>query len=61
MLEKKGMISFDLSNNLQAMVSFRDLAAQDYQELNLDIVQSIIEKILNDFKEFTKIAIQTIA
>lgn len=43
------------------MVSFRDLAAQDYQELNLDIVQSIIEKILNDFKEFTKIAIQTIA
>ena len=36
------------------MVGFRNIAVHDYQAINIDIVQQIIEKNLNDFKEFTK-------
>ncbi len=60
MLEKKGMISSELNDKLQSMVGFRNLAVHDYQELNLDIVQSIIKKNLNDFKEFSQIALKVL-
>ncbi len=61
MLEQKQIISKDLSKNLQAMVGFRNIAVHDYQMINLDIVQSIIKKNLDDFKQFSKIALRTIS
>lgn len=53
-LEKNGLISEELSGKLMAMVGFRNIAAHDYQELNLVIVKQIIEKHLEDFLEFAK-------
>lgn len=48
------IINKNIAENLKAMVGFRNIAVHDYQKLNLDIVQKIIEKQLDDFLVFTK-------
>ncbi|MBM4764855.1 DUF86 domain-containing protein [Bacillus sp. B15-48] len=53
-LEAEGIISSSLSKKMQAMVGFRNIAVHDYQELNLNILQKIIENHLVDFEKFTK-------
>lgn len=58
-LAESGIVTKSLSDNLQSMVGFRNLAVHDYQALNLDIVESIINKHLTDFKEFSKIALKS--
>lgn len=60
MLEQKGLITENLSHNLQSMVGFRNLAVHDYQKLNLDIVRSIIKTHLADFQAFAKIALKSV-
>lgn len=57
LLERAGKISADLSGRLQAMVGFRNIAVHDYQTINLDVVQSIVEKRLGDFREWTRVAL----
>jgi uncharacterized protein YutE (UPF0331/DUF86 family) len=59
LLEQNGLISEKLSRNLQSMVGFRNLAIHDYQELNLEIIQSIINNHLADFQAFSKIALHS--
>jgi uncharacterized protein YutE (UPF0331/DUF86 family) len=39
---------------MKAMVGFRNIAVHNYQEINLQIVQMIVEKHLNDFREYVK-------
>ncbi len=34
------------------MVGFRNIAVHDYQAINLNILQKIIERHLDDFKEY---------
>ncbi len=52
LLLKNHIISESTSHKMQAMVGFRNIAVHDYQNLNLDIVISIIEKHLVDFEAF---------
>lgn len=59
LLEEKGFLDSDLSSRLQRMVGFRNIAIHDYQELNLDIVQSIVERHLSDFTQFTERVLKT--
>ena len=40
------------------MVGFRNIAVHDYQSLELEILQAILEKHINDFKDFTKLILQ---
>ena len=47
-----GIIDQDLADRMKAMVGFRNRAIHDYQTLNLEIVQRIIEEDLDDFLEF---------
>ena len=47
-----------LGENLQGMVSFRNIAVHDYASLNLDIVVSIVEHHLTDFTNFTTILLK---
>lgn len=47
-----GIIDAALRDRLQAMVGFRNIAVHDYRKLNLDIVRSIIETRLEDFRAF---------
>lgn len=44
-----------LTQRLKAMVGFRNIAVHDYQKMNLDILQEIIEKHLHDLINFAKI------
>jgi len=56
-LEKNGIISKELSSELQNMVGFRNIAIDDYQTINLDIVESIIHKNVNSISEFASLAL----
>ena len=58
MLHEAGIISKNLQERLQAMVGFRNIAVHDYRALNLDIVRSILEHRLGDFREFSGILLQ---
>ena len=60
MLEKARVVKPELSKKLQAMVGFRNLAVHEYQDLNLEIVRSIIENRMTDFQDFTAIAIKSL-
>lgn len=47
-LNDKGIIESQLAKSLMSMVGFRNIAVHDYQAVNLDIVENIIEKHLDD-------------
>jgi len=53
-LEESEIVSKEISSSMQSMVGFRNLAVHDYQNLNLDIVEAIINKHLSDFEQFSK-------
>jgi uncharacterized protein YutE (UPF0331/DUF86 family) len=52
LLERAGRIEPGLSNRMQAMVGFRNVAVHDYQRLSLEVVKSILEDHLDDFRTF---------
>lgn len=47
-----GIIDEDLLNKLKNMIGFRNIAVHNYQKLNINILQNIIENKLYDFSEF---------
>jgi uncharacterized protein YutE (UPF0331/DUF86 family) len=53
LLAEHQLISASLSERLQGMVSFRNIAIHDYTSLNLDIIVSIIAHHLTDFTDFS--------
>jgi len=57
LMAEAGMIDADLCERLKAMVGFRNIAVHDYRKLNLDIVRSIIELHLQDFRAFAGILV----
>lgn len=59
LLEEQGHLDPDLSHRLMRMVGFRNVAVHEYQSLNLDIVQSIVEEHLSDFTRFTERVLKT--
>ena len=54
MLLDAGIISDNICKQLQGMVGFRNIAVHDYQNLNIEIVVSIVENHLTDFELFIK-------
>jgi uncharacterized protein YutE (UPF0331/DUF86 family) len=57
MLEEANLLPHELSTSMQAMVGFRNVAVHNYQKLNLAIVQSILERRLDDFRKFAKLIV----
>lgn len=53
-----GLIENNLAKTLMNMVGFRNIAVHDYQTLKLDILEAILEKHIDDFKDFTKVILQ---
>ncbi len=49
LLERAGFIDPALSQSLQGMVGFRNVAVHDYQRLNLAILRTVIDRNLADF------------
>ena len=58
LLQDAHLIDTNLAETLMNMVGFRDIAVHDYQALELEILQAILEKHIVDFKAFTKIVLQ---
>ena len=47
-----------LSEDLQKMVGFRNIAVHEYQELDMNIIKSIVDNKLNNFSDFVKIILK---
>ncbi|MER2260732.1 MAG: DUF86 domain-containing protein [Psychrobacillus sp.] len=58
LLEEAGVIDSSLAKTLMIMVGFRNIAVHDYQALEVEILEAILEKHIDDFKDFTKIVLQ---
>lgn len=58
LLERSDRIDPDLSRRMQAMVGFRNVAVHDYQNLNLEVVRSILESHLDDFRKFAEVMLR---
>ena len=55
LLESRQIIDAPLSRCLQAIVGFRNIAVHDYQQLDLVILKSILERRLGDLDEFVQV------
>ena len=53
-LEENGLITSEMAKNMRGMLGFRNIAIHEYQELDLDIIKSIIEEHLDDLTAFAK-------
>ena len=51
-LYNNGILGKELLEKLKKMVGFRNIAVHNYQKLNIEILQAIIEEHLDDLKEF---------
>lgn len=51
-LEQNRALSHALSQNLQKMVGFRNIAVHDYQAVDPEILKAVISKHLKDFENF---------
>ncbi|MFF2178985.1 DUF86 domain-containing protein [Lysinibacillus sp. NPDC058147] len=54
LLEENDIIDHALAKTLMNMVGFRNIAVHDYQAIDLNILQAIIENHLTDFKTYTE-------
>ena len=50
LLVQNGLLSVELSKSMKSMVGFRNIAVHDYQRLNIDILETIINEHIGDFK-----------
>lgn len=61
LLQDADLIDETLAKTLMNMVGFRNIAVHDYQALQLEILQAILEKHINDFTRFTKVVLEITA
>lgn len=57
-LQDANIIDDNLAKTLMNMVGFRNIAVHDYQSIDLDILQAIIENHLTDFTVYTKVVLK---
>ena len=57
MLEQAKLLSSELSLRLQKMMGFRNIAVHNYAALDINVVRSIVEERLDDFREFARLLI----
>ncbi|WP_285835416.1 type VII toxin-antitoxin system HepT family RNase toxin [Sporosarcina sp. NCCP-2716] len=53
LLQENGILSNELASNLVKMVGFRNIAVHDCQAIDLQILQAIVEKHVQDFTALT--------
>lgn len=58
LLQEAEIIDGPLAKTLMNMVGFRNIAVHDYQTLELGILQSILEKHIDDFKVYSKVMLK---
>lgn len=58
LLQEAHIIDSSLAKTLMNMVGFRNIAVHDYQALKIDILEAILDKYIDDFKQFTQVVLQ---
>ncbi len=58
LLVEDGLLDETLGTRLERMVGFRNIAIHNYQRLNLEIVETIIQEHLTDFSTFAEVALR---
>ena len=53
LLARKNIISSTVEEKMIRMVGFRNVAVHEYQALNIDIVEAVIQQALSDLMEFS--------
>ncbi|MCG8451862.1 MAG: DUF86 domain-containing protein [Spirochaetales bacterium] len=51
-LQNRKLISPELSHSMKMMVGFRNIAVHEYQRLDINILKAVIEKHLDDLREY---------
>jgi uncharacterized protein YutE (UPF0331/DUF86 family) len=54
LLAQNKIISFELEEKMNAMVGFRNIAVHEYQNIDKEILKSILQNNLRDIEEFYK-------
>ncbi|MDC3412314.1 DUF86 domain-containing protein [Aquibacillus sp. 3ASR75-11] len=54
MLVNNNLLSNSIVKNMKSMVGFRNIAIHDYQQLNLDVLETILNDHLDDFKKYVQ-------
>ena len=57
LLEQEKMISHDMSQHLQKMVGFRNIAVHEYKSLSIDILKHIIAHRLDELMDFGRMSL----
>ena len=53
LLQTADILPADLASRMQRMVGFRNIAVHEYTRMNLEVVQAIITKQLDDFRAYS--------
>ena len=59
-LRQNNILDKDLTDKMISMVGFRNIAVHEYQEINTDILKSILVNSLKDFEEFYSLVFSNI-
>ncbi len=55
LLAQEGVLNNELASSLKKAVGFRNIAVHNYENINWDIVHSLVKYHLADFSEFAKV------
>ena len=55
LLAQEGVLNIELASSLKKAVGFRNIAVHNYENINWNIVHSIVKYHLADFSEFAKV------
>lgn len=58
LLCQAGLINQSLAERMKRMVGFRNIAIHNYRAMDLGILRAIIERRLDDFREFTAVLLR---
>jgi len=58
LLEKHGVLTTDTAGRLRKMVGFRNVAVHEYEKVNPDVIQAIVDHHLDDLRSFTSAALK---
>ena len=58
LLAKEGIIPRELASKLSSMVGFRNVLVHQYQELDIELMQNVIENNLSDMIDFTNFIVK---
>ena len=54
LLERAGLVTAAMAGQMKAMVGLRNVVVHQYQDLDLDIVTSVVQEHLDDLSDFAR-------